>query len=56
MANFEVLKPFENKKTGKSYKQGQEIEMTVKRSQEVESNAKDLGYNEPFLKRIKEKK
>lgn len=56
MAKFKVLKNFKDKEQGQSYQVGDEIDITVKRSEEIESNAKQLGIDGPFLERLKEKK
>lgn len=51
MAKYKVLKPFIDKDTKKPYKQDKEIELTVKRAEEVE---KKLGTD--YLERVDEKK
>lgn len=38
MAKYKVLKPFKDTHTKERYKEGQEIEMLVKRADEVASN------------------
>lgn len=51
MAKFEVLKKFKDKETKEVYEKGTEIELTVKRADEVSDN---LGTS--FLKRLDEPK
>ncbi|EAC8441520.1 hypothetical protein KVJ58_000478 [Listeria monocytogenes] len=51
MAKFEVLKKFKDKETKEVYEKGTEIELTVKRADEVADN---LGAS--FLKRLDEPK
>ena len=55
MAKFEVLKRFKGIEEGKTFEPGQEIDMTVKRAEEVQSNINEKfpGYGE-VLKRVKE--
>lgn len=52
MAKYKVLKEFKDIKTKESYKEGQEIEMTVKRADEAIRNLKK--WNGDFLERIEE--
>lgn len=47
MAEFKVLKDFKDVHTGEVYSEGDEIEMTVKRSKEVAKNLDDT-----YLERI----
>lgn len=56
MAKFKVLKNFFDKENKKSLKQGDFIDITVKRSEEIEKNALQQEHEGPFLERIKEKK
>ncbi|EIT7294074.1 MULTISPECIES: hypothetical protein [Listeria] len=51
MAKFEVLKKFKDKETKEVYEKGTEIELTVKRADEISDN---LGTS--FLKRLDEPK
>lgn len=51
MAKFKVLNTFQDIHTKEVYKKNKEIEMTVKRSEEVVSNLGDT-----FLKRLDEPK
>ena len=51
MAKFKVLKIFKDIHTGEKYKKNAEIEMTVKRANEVETN-----LDSSFLSRIDDKK
>lgn len=51
MAKFEVLKKFKDKDTKEVYEKGTEIELTVRRADEVSDN---LGTS--FLKRLDEPK
>lgn len=41
MAKYKVNHPFRNKETGETYKSGQEIEITVKRANEINKNNKN---------------
>lgn len=50
MAEFKVLKPFKDTHTKEKYIKDQEIEITVKRSEEVAKNLDDT-----FLKRLDKK-
>lgn len=56
MAEFKVLKSYKDKEFDKKLKKNQKVEMTVKRSEEVEKTLADKGFDGPFLERIKEKK
>ncbi|EJM6842191.1 hypothetical protein NOU21_002340 [Listeria monocytogenes] len=51
MAKFKILKKFKDKETKEVYEKGTEIELTVKRAEEVNEN---LGAS--FLKRLDESK
>lgn len=55
MAKFKVLKKFKDIKTNEVYVKGSEIEMTVKRSEEVAKNLDDT-YLERLDSPDKEKK
>ncbi|MBU7217610.1 hypothetical protein [Staphylococcus gallinarum] len=55
MAKFKVLKPYEDTQIGKKLKKDDEVEMTVKRSEEVEKILSDKGFDGPFLKRSDKK-
>lgn len=50
MALYKVLQMFRNRETKEVYKVGQEIELSVKRANEVIENLKDLDGE--FLERI----
>lgn len=54
MAKYKVLRTFKDKYTKKVYKEGQEIEMTVKRADEAIDNLKK--WDEDFLERVEDKK
>ncbi|MGK8294072.1 hypothetical protein [Staphylococcus arlettae] len=56
MANYKVLKNYNDKQLEKSLKAGDKVEMTIKRADEVEEILKANGFDGPFLERIKEKK
>ncbi|WP_191905039.1 hypothetical protein [Listeria monocytogenes] len=47
MAKFKVLKTFRDKETKEVYEEGKEIELTVKRAEEVAAN-----LDSSFLKRL----
>lgn len=53
MAQYKVLKTFRDKYTKETYEKGQEIDMTVKRAEEVIKNLKE--YDGDFLERIDNK-
>lgn len=52
MAKYKVLKKFRDKYTKEVYKEGQEVEMTVKRADEAVKNLKK--FEGEFLERIEE--
>ena len=56
MANFKVLKPYKDLELEKKLIKNEKVEMTVKRSEEVEKTLSDKGFDGPFLERIQEKK
>ncbi|WP_176745771.1 hypothetical protein [Staphylococcus sp. HMSC068C09] len=58
MAKFKVLKPYKDLELEKKLIKNEKVEMTVKRSEEIEKTLSDKGYEGPFLERIdnKEKK
>lgn len=53
MAKFKVLKKYHDKELG-LLQVGDEVEMTVKRSDEVGNTLKSQGYEQSFLERIEE--
>lgn len=53
MAKYKVLRTFKDKYTKEVYKEGQEIEMTVKRADEAAENLKK--WDGDFLERIDDK-
>lgn len=56
MAKFKVLKPYKDLELEKELTKNDEVEMTVKRSEEVEKTLSDNDFDGPFLERIQEKK
>ena len=54
MAKFKVLKPYRDKELKKKLVANDEVEMTVKRSEEIHDTLKEKGYDLPFLERIEE--
>ncbi|MCE4993191.1 hypothetical protein ACUXJ9_001437 [Staphylococcus caledonicus] len=56
MAKFEVKQKYKDVELDKELQVGDKVEMTVKRSEEVEKTLSDKGFNGPFLKRLDEKK
>ncbi|MDO0996592.1 hypothetical protein Q1L76_03650 [Staphylococcus hominis] len=56
MAKFKVLKPYKDLELEKELTKNDEVEMTIKRSEEVEKTLSDKGFDGPFLERIQEKK
>ena len=55
MANFKVLKPYKDLEIEKKLIKNEKVEMTVKRSEEIEKTLSDKGYEGPFLERIDNK-
>lgn len=53
MAKYKVLQPFRDKETKDQYKEGQVIEMTVKRANEAIKNLKK--WDGEFLERVDDK-
>lgn len=53
MAKYKVLQPFRDKKTKERYKEGQVIDMTVKRANEAIQNLKK--WDGEFLERVDDK-
>ena len=56
MANYKVLKNYNDKQLEKSLKAGDKVEMTVKRADEVEKTLSANGFKGPFLERVRESK
>ncbi|MEB7460972.1 hypothetical protein ACYCKH_11640 [Staphylococcus capitis] len=56
MAKFKVLKPYTDIELNRKLNENDEVEMTVKRSEEVEKTLSEKGFDGPFLERIREKK
>lgn len=56
MAKFKVLKPYKDLKLGRWTKVNEEIEMTVKRSEEITETLKRKGFKGKYLERIDNKK
>ncbi|MDT3959531.1 hypothetical protein [Staphylococcus kloosii] len=56
MAKFKVLKPYKDLELNQDLKANTEVEMTVKRAEEVEKTLSDSGFNGPFLERKETKK
>lgn len=54
MARYKVLNKFKDLQENETYEVGQEIEMTVKRADEVVENLSK--HNKKFLERIDDKK
>lgn len=55
MAQFKVLKPYRDKDIGRELKANEEVEMTVKRANEVADTLKKKGFKGDFLERIDKK-
>lgn len=55
MAKFKVLKPYKDLELEKNLIKNEKVEMTVKRSEEIEKTLSDKGYEGPFLERIDNK-
>ncbi|WP_198645243.1 hypothetical protein [Staphylococcus devriesei] len=56
MAKFKVLKPYTDIELNRKLNENDEVEMTVKRSEEVEKTLFEKGFDGPFLERVREKK
>lgn len=56
MALYKVNKPYRDLELGKLLKTGEEVEMTVKRAEEVTKSLKDRGHGDDFLERLDNKK
>lgn len=56
MAKFKVLKPYKDLELNQDLKANTEVEMTVKRAEEVEKTLSDSGFDGPFLERKETKK
>ena len=56
MAQFKVNKSYKDLEIGRVLNADEQVEMTVKRSEEVEKTLADNGFEGPFLERVKEKK
>ncbi|MFC3468166.1 hypothetical protein ACFOJG_12810 [Staphylococcus saprophyticus] len=55
MAKFKVVNPYNDLELDKKLKKNDEVEMTVKRAEEVENTLKANGFDGPFLKRSDKK-
>lgn len=55
MAKFKVLKPYKDLELEKKLIKNEKVEMTVKRSEEIEKTLSGKGYEGPFLERIDNK-
>lgn len=55
MVKFKVLKPYKDLELEKKLIKNEKVEMTVKRSEEIEKTLSDKGYEGPFLERIDNK-
>lgn len=55
MAKFKVSKPYRDLELGRKLKANEEVEMTVKRSEEIEKILADKGFEGPFLNRTDKK-
>lgn len=51
MAQFKVLKPYNDLELKREFKANDEVEMTVKRSEKIEKTLKNKGYDGQFLER-----
>lgn len=56
MALYKVKKDYNDKKLNRLLTVGDEVEMSIKRANEVEHTLKENGFNGPFLERLEEKK
>ena len=56
MALYKVNKPYRDLELGKLLQTGEEVEMTVKRAEEVTKSLKDRGHGDDFLERLDNKK
>ncbi|QJQ71830.1 hypothetical protein [Staphylococcus agnetis] len=55
MALYKVLKSYKDIKLERKLKSGEDVEMTIKRAEEVEKTLTQKGFKGPFLERIQEK-
>lgn len=55
MAKFKVLQPYRDLKLNKRLVKNEEVEMTVKRSEEIAETLKRKGFKGDFLERIDNK-
>ena len=55
MAKFKVLQPYKDLELNKRLKKNDEVEMTVKRSEEIAETLKKDGFKGDFLERIDNK-
>lgn len=55
MAKYKVVKPYKDLELDKKLNKNDEVEMTVKRADEVEKTLSDKGFDGPFLKRSDKK-
>lgn len=53
MAEFKVLKTYNDKELNRKLEQGEEVEMAVKRAEYVNKKLAELNHGGPFLERIK---
>lgn len=56
MALYKVNKPYRDLELGRLLKANDEVEMTVKRAEEVTKSLKDRGHGDDFLERLDNKK
>lgn len=52
MAQFKVLKRYRDLELGKTFEADDEVEMTVKRAEEIRSALKEKGHEGDFLERL----
>lgn len=56
MAKFKVLKPYKDLEIGRKLEENEEVEMTIKRADEVAETLRKKGFKGKFLERIDNKK
>ena len=56
MAKYKVLKGYRDAELKRHIRAGEEVELTVKRAEEIERKLEEQGYEDAFLKRLDEPK
>lgn len=56
MAKYKVLKGYRDGELKRYVRTGEEVELNVKRAEEIERKLEEQGYEDAFLKRLDEPK